>query len=76
MKNKDVKEMKSKDEKETKQGPQFVSGVIMKITDSKPLPAKKIIKVRYELSLFIKSSIGGEYDFKMNHKMFVFLLYS
>ncbi|MED6248609.1 hypothetical protein ATANTOWER_002623 [Ataeniobius toweri] len=31
-------------EKETKQGPQFVSGVIMKITDSKPLPARKIIK--------------------------------
>lgn len=31
-------------EKETKQGPQFVSGVIMKITDSKPLPGRKIIK--------------------------------
>ncbi|XP_012720381.2 la-related protein 7 [Fundulus heteroclitus] len=37
-------EMSNKEEKETKQGPQFVSGVIMKITDSKPLPARKIIK--------------------------------
>ncbi|XP_041842343.1 la-related protein 7 [Melanotaenia boesemani] len=31
-------------QKETNQGPQFVSGVIMKITDNKPLPARKIIK--------------------------------
>lgn len=38
--------MKSKDEKETNAGPQFVGGVIVKITDDKPLPARKIIKVR------------------------------
>ncbi|XP_037539768.1 la-related protein 7 [Nematolebias whitei] len=44
MKSKDEKEMKRKDEQETNQGPQFVSGVIMKITDDKPLPARKIIK--------------------------------
>ncbi|XP_008434079.1 la-related protein 7 [Poecilia reticulata] len=37
-------DMSNKAEKETKQGPQFVSGVIVKITDSKPLPARKIIK--------------------------------
>lgn len=36
------KEMKS--EKELKQGPQFTSGVIMKVTHSKPLPTRKIIK--------------------------------
>ncbi|KAM6909531.1 la-related protein 7 [Xenentodon cancila] len=35
--------MSSKDEKETNQGPQFTSGVIMKITDNKPLPSRKII---------------------------------
>uniref|UniRef100_A0A3B5L1Z2 La-related protein 7 n=1 Tax=Xiphophorus couchianus TaxID=32473 RepID=A0A3B5L1Z2_9TELE len=37
-------DMSNKAEKETKQGPQFVSGVIVKITDSKPLPTRKIIK--------------------------------
>ncbi|KAM4714127.1 la-related protein 7 [Anableps anableps] len=37
-------DLSNKAEKETKQGPQFVSGVIVKITDSKPLPARKIIK--------------------------------
>ncbi|MEQ2304980.1 hypothetical protein AMECASPLE_032805 [Ameca splendens] len=42
-------------EKETKQGPQFVSGVIMKITDSKPLPARKIIKVQYTSVISINS---------------------
>ena len=26
-------------------GPQFTSGVILKITDAKPLPGRKIIKV-------------------------------
>ncbi|CAN9509522.1 unnamed protein product [Ophioblennius macclurei] len=31
-------------EKVLKQGPKFTSGVIMKITDSKPLPGRKIIK--------------------------------
>lgn len=34
----------SKSEKATKQGPQFTSGVIMKITDNKPLPGRKFIK--------------------------------
>ncbi|XP_041634772.1 la-related protein 7 isoform X2 [Cheilinus undulatus] len=34
----------NKSEKETKHGPQFTSGVIIKITDSKPLPGRKIIK--------------------------------
>uniref|UniRef100_A0A669DED5 La-related protein 7 n=1 Tax=Oreochromis niloticus TaxID=8128 RepID=A0A669DED5_ORENI len=34
----------NKSEKAAKQGPQFVSGVIMKITDNKPLPGRKIIK--------------------------------
>ncbi|XP_024144107.1 la-related protein 7 [Oryzias melastigma] len=33
-----------KTKKENNQSPQFVSGVIMKITDSKPLPARKILK--------------------------------
>ncbi|XP_038130325.1 la-related protein 7 [Cyprinodon tularosa] len=37
-------DLSSKTEKETKQGPQFVSGVIVKITDSKPIPGRKIIK--------------------------------
>lgn len=31
-------------EKATKQGPEFVSGVILKITNSKPLPGRKSIK--------------------------------
>lgn len=35
----------NKSEKAAKQGPQFVSGVIVKITDNKPLPGRKIIKV-------------------------------
>lgn len=33
-----------KSEKATNQGPQFTSGVIMKITDNKPLPGRKFIK--------------------------------
>ncbi|KAK2863226.1 hypothetical protein Q5P01_002759 [Channa striata] len=33
-----------KSEKATNQGPQFTSGVIMKITDNKPLPGRKIIQ--------------------------------
>ncbi|KAM6894974.1 la-related protein 7 isoform 1-T3 [Lycodopsis pacificus] len=37
-------EKSTKSEKETTQGPQFTSGVIMKITDGKPLPARKFIK--------------------------------
>ncbi|KAM9335316.1 la-related protein 7 isoform 2-T2 [Symphorus nematophorus] len=37
-------EKSDKSEKVTNQGPQFISGVIMKITDSKPLPARKFIK--------------------------------
>uniref|UniRef100_A0A665XFP3 La-related protein 7 n=1 Tax=Echeneis naucrates TaxID=173247 RepID=A0A665XFP3_ECHNA len=38
-------DMKSnKGEKLTNQGPQFTSGVIIKITDNKPLPARKFIK--------------------------------
>ena len=28
-------------------GPQFTSGVILKITDAKPLPGRKIIKVEF-----------------------------
>ncbi|XP_061565573.1 la-related protein 7 [Cololabis saira] len=36
--------MSAKEEKETNLGPQFTSGVIVKITDSKPLPSRKIIK--------------------------------
>uniref|UniRef100_A0A667ZK04 La-related protein 7 n=1 Tax=Myripristis murdjan TaxID=586833 RepID=A0A667ZK04_9TELE len=34
----------SSKKKETTQGPQFTSGVILKITDTKPLPARKFIK--------------------------------
>uniref|UniRef100_A0A665XF28 La-related protein 7 n=1 Tax=Echeneis naucrates TaxID=173247 RepID=A0A665XF28_ECHNA len=34
----------NKGEKLTNQGPQFTSGVIIKITDNKPLPARKFIK--------------------------------
>ncbi|XP_068444378.1 la-related protein 7 [Clinocottus analis] len=37
-------EKSEKSEKETNLGPQFTSGVIMKITDSKPLPGRKFIK--------------------------------
>ncbi|KAI9543503.1 hypothetical protein NQZ68_012154 [Dissostichus eleginoides] len=33
-----------KSEKVNNQGPQYTSGVILKITDSKPLPARKVIK--------------------------------
>ncbi|KAM3590548.1 uncharacterized protein V6R79_011649 [Siganus canaliculatus] len=40
----DGKVEKDKNEKPTSQGPQFTSGVIMKITDKKPLPARKFIK--------------------------------
>ncbi|XP_023255358.1 la-related protein 7 [Seriola lalandi dorsalis] len=34
----------NKSEKATNQGPQFTSGVILKITDNKPLPGRKFIK--------------------------------
>ncbi|XP_034532456.1 la-related protein 7 isoform X2 [Notolabrus celidotus] len=34
----------NKSEKATNHGPQFTSGVIIKITDNKPLPGRKIIK--------------------------------
>lgn len=37
-------EKSNKSEKETNIGPQFTSGVIMKITDNKPLPGRKFIK--------------------------------
>ncbi|XP_068164113.1 la-related protein 7 [Antennarius striatus] len=37
-------EKSHKGEKTTSQGPHFTSGVIMKITDSKPLPGRKFIK--------------------------------
>ncbi|XP_069026461.1 la-related protein 7 [Embiotoca jacksoni] len=37
-------EMSNKSEKATNCGPQFASGVILKITDNKPLPGRKIIK--------------------------------
>ncbi|XP_030018531.1 la-related protein 7 isoform X1 [Sphaeramia orbicularis] len=37
-------EKDDKGEKATKQGPQFISGVIMKITDNKPLPGRKFLK--------------------------------
>lgn len=37
-------EMSDKCAKPVSQGPQFTSGVIMKITDSKPLPGRKFIK--------------------------------
>lgn len=33
-------------EKVVNPGPQFTSGVIMKITDTKPLPGRKFIKVQ------------------------------
>lgn len=36
--------MEERNENPTKQGPQFVSGVILKITDNKPLPGRKTIK--------------------------------
>ncbi|XP_018546199.1 la-related protein 7 [Lates calcarifer] len=37
-------EKSNKSEKAANQGPQFTSGVIMKITDNKPLPGRKILK--------------------------------
>ncbi|XP_026209243.1 la-related protein 7 [Anabas testudineus] len=37
-------EKSAKNEKPTNQGPQFTSGVIVKITDNKPLPGRKLIK--------------------------------
>ncbi|KAM3857691.1 LOW QUALITY PROTEIN: la-related protein 7 [Diretmus argenteus] len=37
-------EKSEKSEKETTQGPQFTSGVILKITDAKTLPGRKFIK--------------------------------
>uniref|UniRef100_UPI0037E9A1A9 la-related protein 7 n=1 Tax=Semicossyphus pulcher TaxID=241346 RepID=UPI0037E9A1A9 len=37
-------EKSDKSEKAANHGPQFTSGVIMKITDNKPLPGRKIIK--------------------------------
>lgn len=39
-------EKKVKSEKPANVGPQFTSGVIMKITDNKPLPARKFVKVQ------------------------------
>lgn len=39
-------EKKVKSEKPANVGPQFSSGVIVKITDNKPLPARKFIKVQ------------------------------
>lgn len=43
-------EKSNKSEKAANQGPQFTSGVIMKITDNKPLPGRKILKVQYNSS--------------------------
>ncbi|KAM8747554.1 la-related protein 7 isoform 1-T1 [Acanthopagrus schlegelii] len=40
----EIIEKKEKSEKPANVGPQFTSGVIMKITDNKPLPARKFIK--------------------------------
>ncbi|XP_051285190.1 la-related protein 7 isoform X2 [Dicentrarchus labrax] len=37
-------EKSNKSEKAANQGPQFTSGVIMKITDNKPLPGRKFLK--------------------------------
>lgn len=42
--NKDAHMKEDKNEKAIKQGPQYVSGVILKITDNKPLPGRKSIK--------------------------------
>lgn len=39
-------ESSEKSDKLSNQGPQFTSGVIMKMTDSKPLPGRKFIKVK------------------------------
>ncbi|KAG7496291.1 la-related protein 7 [Solea senegalensis] len=41
---KDKSEKSEKSEKATNKGPQFTSGVIIKITDVKPLPGRKFIK--------------------------------
>ncbi|KAI4808728.1 hypothetical protein KUCAC02_000776 [Chaenocephalus aceratus] len=41
---KSEKESEKESEKVNNQGPQYASGVILKITDSKPLPARKVIK--------------------------------
>lgn len=46
-------EKDDKSEKATNQGPQFTSGVIMKITDNKPLPGRKFIKVQYNSKIII-----------------------
>lgn len=43
-----------KSEKLLNQGPQFTSGVIMKVTDSKPLPGRKFIKVKPNFVLHIE----------------------
>lgn len=39
-------ESSDRSEKAMSQGPQFVSGVIMKISDNKPLAGRKFIKVQ------------------------------
>lgn len=44
-----------KGEKLSNSGPQFTSGVIMKMTDSKPLPGRKIIKAM-EFNIFCSNS--------------------
>lgn len=43
-------EKSNKGEKAINEGPQFTSGVILKITDSKPLPGRKFIKVQCNFS--------------------------
>lgn len=50
-----VVEKSNKSEKAANQGPQFTCGVIMKITDGKPLPGRKFIKVQYNSIIIIIS---------------------
>lgn len=42
-------------EKVVSQGPQFTSGVIVKITDNKPLPERKFIKVMSSICLVFRT---------------------
>lgn len=67
-----VVEKSNKSEKAANQGPQFTCGVIMKITDGKPLPGRKFIKVQYN-SIIIIISIWLS-NLKKNVKKLVFSL--
>lgn len=52
-------EKSAKSEKASNPGPQFTSGVIMKITDNKPLPGRKLIKVQYTSNQLSSLSVFG-----------------